>query len=627
MNKFIKKSVVIGLVAILTLSGTSTQVLANSSTINSDGSVAEDSSNVVSGESSGTYYSKPNGVTGYDDSQNKASEYTEVSDDETVNTQVYLSRESSAEIVIPKTIILDGQGSTDAEYKIQVEGDIAGAEKIYVGPEEKNIPLYSRGKEYIKCNIEQSKYLFTSSEIVNGTETEGSVYTRYLTAGMWHGNFNIDVDFVDYTKEEKIPSISEATYVYVDPNGSDVSGDGSQENPFASIWKANASITDASPDNKYVVKVADGEYNDLERIFTEDYIESLDENTINYYGYIAKNNVYYLGNAEHPENVVINWDFSKEFNDPSTIDPEDVKKAEIFHIFHSVKTAISGFTMNAKNTLRVVHVETTGTGVTKECHYSISNCILNYLQHDTSFSIANSVVSCGGNDGDFGVWRNVEFNMYDTSTQFWGVHDNIANDTNGEPGTYIHENCTYNLIGGNNRRLPQIETSSQGKTAKVGNVIIIGATVTNGDGPCQLQIIEGTDFRISAYGIDTTTDRKLVYDDNVNDTITYSISNKDIITNKFTVKTNKYYRITLEGENADDYYISGWRLYKMVSESHLFNAGGGNLGSSVIIDTHYSSNQTNPPTQADISIHRKDNTVMTSSDLEKVRIKVEHYYY
>lgn len=541
----------------------------------------------------------------------------------TSSTDVYLTVDNSNITVgVPTTVIVSGTPTSEGKYigdfSVSVTGDMSGTNRLYVGSTRQTIPLYSEGKDYKRGVVSQEQVVFDSSDLARGTTTTGKVEATSLTAGSWHGEFNIDINIVDYSKEPIIPSPDKATYVYVAPNGSDTTGNGSISNPYASLWKANESITTASESNPYVIKLADGTYNDLETVFSDDseYLSSRQ-----YYGYVAKDNVYYLGNPEHPENVVIDWNFANGFADVSSITNDMVTKCEIFHIFAGVNTAVSGLTLNAKNTLRVMHVETASISA-KECRYSVSNCVLNYLAPDipAKSQFYGAVVGKGGNDGDFGVWRNCTFNNYSTY-HCWGVHDNIANATNGDPATYIIENCTFNCPVAYNTQSSRIGTSSQNRTDKHGRVIIIGGHSYNADGEYPLLVDEGSDITISTYNIDITTATRLVYDDDIND-LSFYINGKQAYSNKFYVLYDRNYKVCLVGENAKDYYVSGYSLYKEKTSTKLVRSSRSNLGSSFVLDT--SPNQWNDyGTSAEFYVSRKDGSAITSADLNKIQIHIE----
>jgi hypothetical protein len=64
----------------------------------------------------------------------------------------------------------------------------------------------------------------------------------------------------DLTWQEVITSSPVAQVKYVSKNGVDASADGSEEKPYLTIAAAMASITDATPSKRYVIRIAAGNY-------------------------------------------------------------------------------------------------------------------------------------------------------------------------------------------------------------------------------------------------------------------------------------------------------------------------------------------------------------------------------
>jgi hypothetical protein len=64
----------------------------------------------------------------------------------------------------------------------------------------------------------------------------------------------------DLTWQEIITSAPVAQVKYVSKNGVDASADGSEERPYLTITAALASITDATPSKRYVIRIASGAY-------------------------------------------------------------------------------------------------------------------------------------------------------------------------------------------------------------------------------------------------------------------------------------------------------------------------------------------------------------------------------
>lgn len=179
-------------------------------------------------------------------------------------------------------------------------------------------------------------------------------------------------------------------YLYVSSTGDDENGIGSFENPFKSIYKANESIKDNSEKNRYIIKVLDGTYTDLQ----EKYAGSASGK---YEGVICKDYVYYEGNIIHPNNVVIKWDGSTGF-DANTMKIEDAIDKSPFHIVgyndKQCHTSIRGFKFDCNDIRYPIHVETQGHGLGVE--WVISDCDF------TGYS-GRTVLIANGNNGSQGM--------------------------------------------------------------------------------------------------------------------------------------------------------------------------------------------------------------------------------
>ena len=114
---------------------------------------------------------------------------------ENVNvTSVYATLASSFNIIIPKTIIIDGITRT-GEYKIKAEGDIAGTESIEIKPDESFV--LSEVQKNTDAIVEQEKILWDINEIKAGNETTGIIKAPNLSAGIWSGTFNFNIKTID----------------------------------------------------------------------------------------------------------------------------------------------------------------------------------------------------------------------------------------------------------------------------------------------------------------------------------------------------------------------------------------------------------------------------------------------
>ena len=163
-------------------------------------------------------------------------------------------------------------------------------------------------------------------------------------------------------------------HVYVATTGNDSTGDGTAENPYATIYHANDVITDSSYYNRYTIHVADGTYTDLQTRYAG-------QASGQYEGIICKDYVYYEGNTINPQKVIISWDGSTGF-DASTMRLADAIDKAPFHIVptsvgnykNGLHTSIKGFKFNVKNCRYAIHVEASGKG--KELEWEIASCDL-----------------------------------------------------------------------------------------------------------------------------------------------------------------------------------------------------------------------------------------------------------
>lgn len=129
--------------------------------------------------------------------------------------------------------------------------------------------------------------------------------------------------------------------------------------------------------NQYIIHVADGIYTDLQEKYAGTYSGSFE-------GVTAKNYVEYIGNVEHPENVVIQWDGLTGFDAQTFVMAMGNDKCP-FHIVgggsnaRGMHTAIRGFMIDAKNIRYAMHIEMSGYG--KNVEWEISDCI--FIWHGT----------------------------------------------------------------------------------------------------------------------------------------------------------------------------------------------------------------------------------------------------
>lgn len=196
-------------------------------------------------------------------------------------------------------------------------------------------------------------------------------------------------------EEYNLPKMN---YIYVSPNGSDETGDGSELKPYATIWQANESITDNSELNRYTIKVANGTYTDLQERFAGD------TSTLGaFQGVRTKNYVYYEGNIRNPSACVIEWDGAAGFDLETYTNDQAVDKCP-FHIVGSyaegaMHTSVRGFKIVGKNLRYALHCETAGYGVNVD--YEAGDMILEWYGRPDVTDNNNEIPAIGTGSSPF----------------------------------------------------------------------------------------------------------------------------------------------------------------------------------------------------------------------------------
>ncbi len=99
-------------------------------------------------------------------------------------------------VVIPKTIVLDGR-TGNADYTVSVNGTFYYNDTLTVIPES-SFTLTDRSKiSSMQANVSQNKTGFTKEDgVASGTTANGSIQVnRIYFSGSWQGNFNFDIKF------------------------------------------------------------------------------------------------------------------------------------------------------------------------------------------------------------------------------------------------------------------------------------------------------------------------------------------------------------------------------------------------------------------------------------------------
>jgi hypothetical protein len=195
----------------------------------------------------------------------------------------------------------------------------------------------------------------------------------------WFKNPKYNIDDINNTLESLSDSVNDIKSVdgsaikeyciYVSTTGSDTSGDGSEEKPFATIYHANETITDNSYTKRYRIIVLPGTYTDLQDKYTGI------TPTGKYQGVITKPWVTYESKRGNPKDTIIEWDGSTGLENPTR---DDVVEKCAFHIVSLPRTftAIKGFTIKSKNTRYAMHCESSSRGIQGE--WLIENCIFDW---------------------------------------------------------------------------------------------------------------------------------------------------------------------------------------------------------------------------------------------------------
>ena len=137
---------------------------------------------------------------GQDSAQNAKTKYAEVVEDDS-QTAVYLTVDDKDRVVsLPTSLVLVGtpneRGEYIAKYSVGVKGDMSGDKVITVEPDNVRVPLKSVGKNDKTAIIEQSKTEFTTDDLKNSVQANGTITADRLTAGCWNGSFNFNIQTV-----------------------------------------------------------------------------------------------------------------------------------------------------------------------------------------------------------------------------------------------------------------------------------------------------------------------------------------------------------------------------------------------------------------------------------------------
>ena len=235
--------------------------------------------------------------------------------------------------------------------------------------------------------------------------------------------------------------------LYVSTTGNDETGDGTEENPFATIYHANEVITDNSENNRYRIIVKQGTYTDLQEKYA-----GIDGT--HYQGVTCKSYVTYESeDITRPDLCILKWDGSVGYTKPVT-DANCVNKC-LFHVKgNSQGVYIKGFTFVSKNTRYCMHVETVGS--TKACDWHFENCVFEWGgRPDTTDdgTVATSCIGTGWSLMEYGEFVNCIIKCTNTNHanhMVFQTHGNVDTGFSSiKRGEYIKFiNCYFSVADG-----------------------------------------------------------------------------------------------------------------------------------------------------------------------------------
>ena len=248
-------------------------------------------------------------------------------------------------------------------------------------------------------------------------------------------------------KLRKLEEDINANTIFVSTSGSDETGNGTEENPFATIFHANEVITDNSEANRYRIIVKQGTYTDLQEKYA-----GIDGTY--YQGVTCKSYVTYESeDITRPDLCVLKWDGSVGYTKPVT-DANCVNKC-LFHIKdNSQGVYIKGFTFVSKNTRYCMHVETVGS--TKACDWHFENCVFEWGgRPDTTDdgTVATSCIGTGWSLMEYGEFINCVIQCTNTNHanhMVFQTHGNVDTGFSSiKRGEYIKFiNCYFSIADG-----------------------------------------------------------------------------------------------------------------------------------------------------------------------------------
>lgn len=362
---------------------------------------------------------------------------------------------SNDDIVVLEIATLDGNIIATAEKAVTTEyTDVAFDLENIVIKEPVSIFAYTKGNNLLSYATYGTPYENPSFSYIfpDGTRKIAYKFGTSEARPTTLDNKNCLVLFFDYTSKSLkniLDSISQngVHTIFVSTSGSDETGDGTEENPFATIFHANEVITDNSETNRYEIIVKQGTYTDLQEKYS-----GVDGN--GYQGVVCKPYVTYRSeNILKSDLCVLKWDGADGYTKPVT-DANCVNKC-LFHIpTNSKGIYIKGFTFESKNTRYCMHIETVGS--TDECDWHFENCVFNWGgRPDTAEdgTVATACIGTGYSMLEFGEFINCVIKCTNTNHanhMVFQSHDNQDNNfTSIKRGEHLRfENCYFSIADG-----------------------------------------------------------------------------------------------------------------------------------------------------------------------------------
>ena len=122
---------------------------------------------------------------------------TEIGDGAVKETEVTYKQASFFTVVIPKTITLGEEKTSD--YDVNVKGDIDSVNQVKVAPDT-TFDMVDKGtvgtrKANVEATVTQAETIWTSAQVCaeNGTTKKGNISALGLTSGTWEGTFTFNI--------------------------------------------------------------------------------------------------------------------------------------------------------------------------------------------------------------------------------------------------------------------------------------------------------------------------------------------------------------------------------------------------------------------------------------------------